>query len=527
MGERRNGTMMSAVDDVDVTTSATGTRSAPRESVIEILEIQRKAFLSDGFPSADVRRNRIDRLVALMLDNADALVDALVSDFGSKSRAATLATEIVGSLDGIEHTRAHVAEWMKPQRVLRGSRVTGLSAEVVPTPKGVVGIIGPWNFPLHLVIFPAAASLAAGNRVMIKMSEITPATSDLFASLVAERFDESEVAVITGGVEVGAAFSSLPFDHLFFTGSPGVGSKVMAAAARNLVPVTLELGGKNPVVVGPRADIGRAAERIALGRMVNGGQVCICPDYVMVPEHRVDEFASAVMDTWRERFPAVLGDPEYPSCVDDSNFRRVTGLIDDARDKGASVQVAAPNGEQLPDPRTRKIAPTLVADVSDNMAIAEEEIFGPALVLTTYRNLGEIVDRVNGRPSPLVAYWFGPDDEDFRSFVRRTRTGGVARNEFGIHMLPAAAPFGGVGASGMGAYHGRAGFDTFTHHRSVVGTDLPFMVTTSSAVPPFGPVPRMVSAIAMRMARWRSDRRLRRSGASSRGRGGVDTGAIR
>lgn len=500
---------MSAVDSAGITTPKATPRAAQGEALTQVLELQRTAFLADGFPAVDVRRNRIDRLVALVLENADALVDALVSDFGSKSRAATLATEIVGTLDGIEHTRANVAKWMKAEPLMRAGRLMGLSAEVVPTPLGVVGIIGPWNFPLHLVILPAAAAFAAGNRVMIKMSEITPATSELFASLVADRFDESELVVVTGGVEVGSAFSSLPFDHLFFTGSPGVGRRVLAAAAQNLVPVTLELGGKNPVVVGPRADIGRSAERIALGRMVNGGQVCICPDYVMVHESRADEFAAAVMSTWRDRFPEVLGDPEYPSCVNAANYERVTGLIDDARARGARVQAAAPHDEPLPDARSRKIAPTLVTGVSDEMDIAQEEIFGPVLVLLTYRDLSDVVEYVNRRPSPLVAYWFGPDDDDFRRFVQGTRTGGVARNEFGIHMLPAAAPFGGVGNSGMGAYHGRAGFDTFTHRRSVVGTDLPFMVTTSNAVPPFGPVPRLISGLVMRVSRRRSGRRLR------------------
>ncbi|MFD6856259.1 aldehyde dehydrogenase family protein [Rhodococcus sp. NPDC060090] len=495
---------MSTVENLGVTTpNGTG------EELSRILELQRRAFLADGFPSVETRRHRIDRLVALMLDNADALVDALVRDFGSKSRTGTMSMEFVGIIDAIEHTRAHVAKWMRTTPLMRAGRLAGLRAEVVPSPLGVVGIIGPWNFPLHLVIMPAAAAFAAGNRVMIKMSEITPATSDLFASLAPKYFDESELAVVTGGADVGTAFSALPLDHLFFTGSPGVGKRIQAAAAQNLVPVTLELGGKNPAVVGPRANIERAAERVALGRMVNGGQVCVCPDYVMVQESEVEKFSAAVLSAWRKRFPTMVANSEYPSSVNVANYDRVVGLIDDARSLGAHVQSVAPSGERLPDPETRKVPPTLVSNVSDDMRIAQEEAFGPVLTLVTYRDLADVVDYVNARPSPLVAYWFGPDDDDFRRFVRSTRTGGVARNEFGIHMLPAAAPFGGVGNSGMGAYHGKAGFDTFSHHRSVVGTDLPFMLATSSAVPPFGRVPRLIVDLTMRRARRRTARRLR------------------
>ncbi|NLU64122.1 aldehyde dehydrogenase family protein [Rhodococcus sp. HNM0563] len=495
---------MSTIESLDRTTPGDSGGGLPR-----ILALQRDAFIADGFPSAEIRRHRIDRLVALMLDNADALVDALVRDFGSKSRLGTMSMEFVGIIDAIEHTRAHVAKWMRTAPLMRAGRLAGLRAEVVPSPLGVVGIIGPWNFPLHLVIMPAAAAFAAGNRVMIKMSEITPATSDLFASLAPKYFDEAELAVVTGGADVGAAFSALPLDHLFFTGSPGVGKQIQAAAAQNLVPVTLELGGKNPVVVGPRAHVERAAERVALGRMVNGGQVCICPDYVMVHENEAERFSTAVLSAWRKRFPTMITNPEYPSCVNPANYGRVVHLIDDARSRGAVVQSVAPSGERLPDPETRKIPPTLVSCVSDDMRITQEEIFGPALMLLTYRDLSEVADYVNTHPSPLVAYWFGPDDEDFRRFVRSTRTGGVARNEFGIHMLPAAAPFGGVGNSGMGAYHGKAGFDTFSHHRSVVGTDLPFMLATSSAVPPFGWVPRAIVSLTMRIARRRSAKRLR------------------
>jgi coniferyl-aldehyde dehydrogenase len=348
---------------------------------------------------------------------------------------------------------------------------------------------------------------------MIKMSEVTPRTAELMRSTAPKYFDTRELEVITGGPDVAAAFSTLPFDHLFFTGSPSVGALVQRAAAQNLVPVTLELGGKNPVVVAPGADLARAATRIAQARMVNGGQVCVCPDYVFVPDDRVDSFVDLAVRTWRGMFPAIVSNADYCSSVNEANFDRVVGLIDDARANGARVDAVAPTGETLPDRTSRKIAPTIVRDIDDTMRIAEEEVFGPVLTVLGYSQLGEVIDYVNARPAPLVAYWYGPDGEDFRRFIRNTRSGGVARNDFAAQMIPSAAPFGGVGRSGMGAYHGKAGFDTFSHQRTVVGTDLPFSMT-GSAAPPFSRPMRAYADLSLWMARRRTNRRLRDSGRS-------------
>ncbi|WP_280241291.1 coniferyl aldehyde dehydrogenase [Nocardia abscessus] len=493
------------VEDAAIT-RPNGATTDPAE-LTAILELQRRAFLREGPPSAAVRRDRIDRLLAMVLDNIDDFVDAMSRDFGTRSRTGTLFAEIMGMLTAFEHTRSHLARWMRPVRTSRLSRLYGIRTEVHPAPLGVVGIIGPWNFPLQLVVVPAASALAAGNRVMIKMSEITAHTAELTRSLAVKYFDPSELAVVTGGPDVGAAFTRLPLDHLFFTGSTGVGRLVQRAAAENLVPVTLELGGKNPVVVAPDADIDRAANRIARARMVNGGQVCVCPDYVLVPEDRIDRFTDALRAELRGMFPSILANDDYTAAVDAANYERVLGLVEDARARGARVEALAPHGETLPDPVARKIAPTLIRDVGDDMRISAEEIFGPVLLIRPYASLGDVIDYVNERPSPLVAYWFGPDGADFRTFVDGTRSGGIARNEFAIHMFSENAPFGGVGHSGMGAYHGKAGFDTFSHMRAVAGTDLPFAIT-GIAAPPFDRRTAKFIDLALRAARWRTGRRV-------------------
>lgn len=490
--------------------------SEPHDELASLLARQRAAFTEQGPPALAVRLNRIDRLLALLLDNTDAFIEAMGADFGTRSRAASLFTEIIGIIPVIEHTRSHVASWMKSTPLLRGARLFGLKGAVEPTPLGVVGIIGPWNFPVHLVVLPAAAALAAGNRVMIKMSEITPRTAALMKDLAPKYFDASELTVVTGGRDVAAEFTTLPFDHLFFTGSPDIGVLVQRAAAANLVPVTLELGGKNPVLVSPGADIDKAAARIATARMVNGGQVCVCPDYVLVPEDREEQFVAAARRTLRSKFRSIIDNPDYCSSVNEPNFDRVLGLVDDAYAKGATVEAVAPDGELLPDRASRKIAPTIVRKVTDDMRIAGEEVFGPVLTVLTYTSLQDAIDYVNARPAPLVAYFYGPDGADFRHFVRSTRSGGVARNDFAAQMIPSAAPFGGVGRSGTGAYHGKAGFDAFSHYRSVVGSDLPFSIT-GSAAPPFTKPMRIYAETQLRRARKKTHRRLGRSRLSQGG----------
>lgn len=473
----------------------------------DLLDAQRSDFLSAGPPSAALRRDRIDRLILLLTENTDEFSAALHADFGNRPHAVNLLSDVVGILPDMKATRRHLEAWMRPKRITSGL-LMGMPTVVEKKPLGVVGVIGPWNFPISLVVQPAASAFAAGNRVMVKFSEVTARTAELFAAKVPEYFDPVEMTVITGGADVGAAFSALPFDHLFFTGSPGVGAKVAAAAAQNLVPVTLELGGKNPAVIAPGADVPAMAHRVMAARVANGGQICLCPDYVFVPRAKVDSFVTAALA--RGRLAASEdGDAGLVSIVDAKNFDRVTSLIEDARARGATVRDA---GTPL-DRTSRRIPPTVVLGVTDEMHISREEVFGPVLSVLPYDHLDEVCAYVTARPAPLAAYWYGKTDSDFETFCARTQSGGVAVNDFALHCAVMEAPFGGVGRSGSGAYHGKTGFDTFTHHRTVTRSKLPVSFA-ELITPPYGPLlPRVLRAYigwerrtaARRMSRRRRD----------------------
>ena len=456
------------------------------EDISTALRVQRLAFLRDGPPSAAVRRDRIDRLAALTFENADAFSEALCADFGNRPAQTSIMADIAASLGDASHIRRNVAKWMKPRETMGVLRSVGVRTRVHAQPLGVVGVVAPWNFAVLLLTMPATAAFAAGNRVMMKPCEITPRASVLLRELAAKYFSPEELAVVTGGPATGAAFCSMPFDHLIFTGSPEVGKHVQRSAAENLVPVTLELGGKNPVVVARDADVASAAARTARARMMNGGQVCLCPDFVFVAADQRDAFVLAVEAQFRESFPTVLDNPEHCTMVDDKNYARVVGLIEDARSKGAKVIEATPPGEQLPSAAQRRIAPTIITDVTADMRVANEEVFGPVLSVHPYETIDEVIDYLNARPSPLAAYWFGGDSKDFHTFCERTRSGGITRNDFILHALIDGAPFGGVGHSGMGSYHGKSGFDTFSHYRTITESRLPGSLM-AMFVPPTSP----------------------------------------
>jgi coniferyl-aldehyde dehydrogenase len=444
-----------------------------------ILDAQRAAFLAEGPPSLEVRLDRIDRFMASVLEYAEEISAALTADFGNRPRLGNFLSDFYTVIPEVTMIRNELADWMKDVEV-PGSAEAGTPSFIQSKPKGVVGIIGPWNFPVLLVIHPAIEALAAGNRLMIKFSDIPARTADVFAKAIATRMGPDEVEVIRGGVATAQAFSELPFDHLIFTGSPGVGALVASAAGKNLVPVTLELGGKNPVVVTAEADIADAAERISGVRLLNGGQICLCPDYVFIPSSKVDEFVSEYQASVRGRFPTYVDNPAVVSIINERNFDRVNGLIEDARDKGANIVTIAPEGEEsmLPHREGRRIPPTIVLDATPDMTITSEEIFGPVVVVYPYDDLADVIDYVNSAPSPLAAYWFGPDNADFRTFIERTTSGGVTRNDLITHWGVVGAPSGGIGRSGTGAYSGKIGFDTFSHKRTITASESPQSIAT-------------------------------------------------
>jgi coniferyl-aldehyde dehydrogenase len=488
-------------------------RDYTADEIAEALRIQRGAFLRDGPPTAAVRQNRIDRLAALTFENADALGDAMRQDFGNRPVPTTIFSDICSSLTDISFIRRNVKKWMKARYAMGVLRAVGVRTRVQAQPLGVVGVVAPWNFPVLLLTLPATAAFAAGNRVMMKASEVTPRTASLLQELAGQYFSPEELTIITGGPLTGAAFCSMPFDHLFFTGSPEVGKHVQRSAAEHLVPVTLELGGKNPVVIGRDADIATAASRTARARLMNGGQVCLCPDFVFVPADRCDEFVDDVERQFRHSFPTVLGNPEHCTIVDDGNYERIVGLVEDARSKGATVIEAVPSGETLPSAAERRIAPTILTGVTEDMRVMREEVFGPVLTVLPYERLEDVIEYVNARPSPLASYWFGKDSNDFRRYCDRTRNGGITRNDFMLHAAIDGAPFGGVGNSGMGAYHGKAGFDTFSHYRTVSESRIPGSLT-ALLVPPTSPritmavnwvVRKQAARLRKRIDRYRRD----------------------
>ena len=459
------------------------TEVAPAE-LQRLLDAQRRAQAADPIPDAATRRDRIDRFVAAVLEHATELAEALDADFGSRPLTTSMELDILGGVQMVAPTLEGFEEWMAPTEV--PAAMDGAIPTVVQNrPKGVVGVIGPWNFPVVLVVVPAVEALAAGNRVIIKFSDMAPRTGAVFARAVASRLDPDEVVVVNGGPDTASAFSDLRFDHLFFTGSPTVGRLVGAAAGRNLVPVTLELGGKNPAIVGPDADVADAAARIAAARLVNNGQVCLCPDYALVPESGKDAFVEAYRTAVLAHFPTFIDNPDVVSVVNDANYARLAGLVEDATAKGATEVVIVPAEEQdrVPDPASRRLPPTLLLDTPAEARINSEEIFGPVLVVHTYTDVDDAIAYAASGEHPLASYWYGGDTDDFQRFLRDTTSGSVSRNDFALAYINHSAPFGGAGMSGSGAYHGKAGFDTFSHRRPVAQSDLPVSLARSF-VPP-------------------------------------------
>ena len=436
----------------------------------DLLARQKAAQLRDGAPSAEVRIARIDRCIDLLIRHEAEIAKALNADFGNRPEAVSGVTDIAGSIGPLKHAKAHLRRWMKPEKRKTTPAILGLfgaKAVVEFQPKGVVGIISPWNFPVNLTFAPLAGILAAGNRAMIKPSEFTPATSELMAKMFGEAFSAEEIAVFTGGPEVGQAFASLPFDHLIFTGATSIARHVMKAAAENLVPVTLELGGKSPVILSRSADYATAAARVMAGKTLNAGQICLAPDYVLAPQDRLGEFVGEATKAVAAMFPTIKDNPDYTSVINQRHYDRIRGYLDDARKKGAEVVELNPAGEDFSQQEHRKIPPTLVLNPTDEMKIMQEEIFGPVLPVITYHGVDEAVAYVNAHERPLGLYYFGADAEEEARVLSKTTSGGVTVNDVIFHVAQEELPFGGVGPSGMGSYHGVDGFREFSHRKAI------------------------------------------------------------
>ena len=445
-------------------------KADPAVEMRAVLERQKAAHLGDGPWTAEQRIARLDRCIQLLIDHRRAFEEALNEDFGNRSREQTALTDVAGSIGPLKHARDHVRRWMRTERRRTTPAVLGLfgaKAEVRYQPKGVVGVISPWNFPVQLTFGPLAGVLAAGNRAMIKPSEFTPATSDLLARLFADAFPEEEIAVVTGGPEVGAAFAGLPFDHLIFTGATAIARHVMRAAAENLVPVTLELGGKSPVILSRSADLKLAADRIMAGKTLNAGQICLAPDYVLAPEESLGAFVDHAKAAVARMYPTIKDNPDYTAIIAQRHYERIQGYLEDARSKGAEIVEINPAGENFTQQEHRKIPPTLVLNPSDDMRIMQEEIFGPVMPVKGYGRVEEATNYVNAHDRPLGLYWFGADEGERERVLARTTSGGVTVNDVIFHVAQEDLPFGGIGPSGMGSYHGHDGFREFSHRKSV------------------------------------------------------------
>jgi len=429
------------------------------------LDLMKAAQRRSGPPDAALRIDRLTRLLVLLRDHADDFCAALDADSGGRPHETSLMSDVMATFNTVKFVRSRVRRWMKPER--RGGVVPfnlfGARVDVERVPKGVVGILGPWNVPLFTTLAPLAFVLASGNRAMLKLSEFVPRTSALLQEAVQARFAEDEVAVFNGDAAVAAAFSALPFDHLVLTGSTPTGIRVMRAAAENLVPVTLELGGKSPVIVGRSADIQLAAERIVTGKVMNSGQVCVSPDTVYVAEELVEPFIVACETVHRRLFPPAAGDAALTSVIDERHFSRIQSYLDEVSAMGGRV-VDCGGGLVA---RGRKLPLQLVVDAPSGSRIAREEIFGPVLQVERYADIATVINRINAGPRPLALYYFGTDRAEERRVLEHTLSGGVAINDVMLQVAAHDAPFGGVGASGMGVYHGREGFNEFCHPRTV------------------------------------------------------------
>ncbi|AAU48487.1 coniferyl aldehyde dehydrogenase [Burkholderia pseudomallei] len=446
-----------------------------------LLRDQRAAYLRAPYPSWATRADHLRALRKMLLENRDALAAAINADFGHRAKEEVLMSEIWLAKEEIDEALKHGKRWIKPKSRTMNKWLRPARAKVMPQPLGVVGIVVPWNYPVLLAAGPLICALAAGNRAIVKMSELTPRTSQLFEELISKTFARDHVAVVNGDAQIGAAFSGLPFDHLLFTGSTNVGRHVMRAAAEHLTPVTLELGGKSPVIVGPRARFDAAVDAVITGKTLNAGQTCIAPDYVLVPRGKEAEFVARARARMARLYPNLSTNPDYTSIISERHFARLQRLASEAQQAGAQLH---PLTDAAPDPALRRLPPVLVTQAPDASQLMQEEIFGPLLPIVPYDTLDDAIAYVNARPRPLALYLFDEDRTTIERVMRDTISGGVTVNDTLMHIACGTLPFGGVGASGMGAYHGYDGFVTFSKMKPVLTQ--PRLNTRAMIAPPYG-----------------------------------------
>ena len=457
-----------------------------------VLELQKQLNITEGAPSAALRLDRLDRCISMVSAYKKEIVESMQDDFGNRDPIMSATTEVDSVIGPMVHAKKNLKKWMKTEKrkaSIAGTgpllSLTGAKALINYQPKGVVGVISPWNFPVNLALAPLAGIIAAGNRVMLKPSELTPSSSDLMKKMINEYFEESEIAVFTGDPEVGAAFSALAFDHMLFTGGTEIAKHVMRAAADNLVPLTLELGGKSPVVVGQSSKMQDVAQRVMQGKTMNAGQICLAPDYALVPEGKVNEFVDAAVAVTSEMFPDMKDNDDYTSIINQKHYDRIQGYLADAKEKGAEVVEINPSNEDFSQQPHHKIPPTIVLNPTDDMQIMQEEIFGPVLPVKTYSDVSETVDYINSKDRPLGLYYFGKDKKEQDFVLNNTTSGGVTVNDVISHIQMEDLPFGGVGPSGMGSYHGHDGFKEFSHAKATYTQSKLNLMKIAGLVPPY------------------------------------------
>lgn len=441
-----------------------GNPEVPLHSMQTLFERQKHAFFQHAPLSLNKRREALNNLLQSIVNHQDDLIQAVSADFGNRAVAETRLLELFPLMDEIRHAKRHLRRWMKRRSVRANWQFLPSRAKIIYQPLGVVGVIGAWNYPILLILSPLANALAAGNHVIIKPSEQAPLTAEVIRRIIGEAFPEEYVAVVIGDKEVASAFCTLPFDHLLFTGSTNVGKLVMRSAAENLTPVTLELGGKSPALVHESYSMATAADRICTTKFWNAGQTCIAPDYVLVPVHKKDEFVSACEVTIAKRFANSSASPDYSHMINASAWNRMRALVDDAASKGARIIQTDSLNENA---TNRPFLPTLILDANDSMHLMQTEIFGPILPVLTYSSMDEALSYINARPRPLALYYFDNNDSRTSKVLEQTTSGGACINECIFHFAQHKLPFGGIGPSGMGAYHGFEGFKTFSKKKGV------------------------------------------------------------